>query len=59
MKKFELLLVAMTGYVMVISFLRMYEQNRVMDFVLVTAFLAVSAGVYAALEVVGDDTTRP
>ena len=55
MRKFELLLLAMTGYVMVISFLRMYEQTRVMDFVLVTAFLAVSAGVYAALEVVGNE----
>ena len=55
MRKFELLLLAMAGYVMVITFLRMYEQNRVMDFVLVTAFLAVSAGLYAALEVVGNE----
>ena len=55
MKKSELLVVGMAGYVMVISFLRMYEQNRVMDFVMITAFLAVSAGVYAALEVVGNE----
>ena len=55
MKKSELLLLGMAGYVMIITFLRMYEQNRVMDFVLVSAFLAVSAGVYAALEVVGNE----
>jgi len=59
MTKRETLLLAAFVYVQVISFLRMYEQNRVIDFLIVNAALALGAATYAALEVVGNDTARP
>tara|TARA_R100001530_G_scaffold126525_1_gene95379 strand:+ start:41 stop:208 length:168 start_codon:yes stop_codon:yes gene_type:complete len=55
MKKRETLLLAAFVYVQVISFLRMYEQNRVIDFLIVNAALALGAATYAALEVVGNE----
>ena len=51
----EKLLCAMVAYVYVVSFMRLYEQNRLIDFIVVNGLIVLSVGMYAALNVVNNE----
>lgn len=55
MKMLEKLVCAMVAYVYVVSFMRLYEQNRLIDFIVVNGLIVLSVGMYAALNVVNNE----
>lgn len=55
MRTLEKLLCAMVAYVYVVSFMRLYEQNRLIDFIVVNGLIVLSVGMYAALNVVNNE----
>ena len=55
MKMLEKFVCALVAYVYVVSFMRLYEQNRLIDFIVVNGLIVLSVGMYAALNVVNNE----